>query len=153
MLTDKMKDYLSTSDKDAKWDARVQATYNYRVRQQTKELIEDLTFITEHMPDKDFDKVFTEKEMERFFKALFTIKINSKNHEEWLQVKNSKQVKRRRKRTLELSKTALTVIAQQTPNILPESLRPYLALEVNEIQPETLMQNLKGLLYARVEEL
>lgn len=104
------------------------ANFYFAQRQKSQDSIECLTFILRHLPEKQLERIFTAEKMQPFFEALFDLKIKAKSHEEYLEIKESKEFKQKRQRLLALSALALGLIGRGdfAHALLPEILKPYL---------------------------
>ncbi len=104
------------------------ANFYFAQRQKSQDSIEYLTFMLRHLPEKQLEQVFSAEKMKPFFKILFDLEIKSKSHEEYLEIKDSKEFKQKRQRLLALSALALGVIGEGdfVHALLPEILKPWL---------------------------
>jgi hypothetical protein len=130
MLSNPMRDYLTTKNKDVKYSKKVQGVYNVRLKKQALEAIADLTLIAEGLNERQLEKVFNNGTMKPFFEALYKIDFKAENSEQWLKIKQHKKTKSKRNRLFGLAKTNLYIIGngQFVSTILPESSRHHLSL-------------------------
>jgi hypothetical protein len=142
-----MRRYVESETKVG-YDKHWQEVYDGRLQNYAVQALKDLAFLAEKLPEEQLAEIFNVKEMRPFFNALFKIEIQAKSHEEWLQLKSSKEMKVKRKRLLELSKAVLETVGNGmfVLPLLSESFRPFIKLGIAE--PE----NLKFVLYAQTEE-
>jgi len=127
LLSKGMKKYVLSEDKSG-YDKGTQNTYNYRLRIDVREAIEDLTMILQKLPESELEGLFNDRTMAPFFEALFKVQINAKDHEEWIQKKHSKEIRVKRQRLFRLSKRLLDIISKGSfvSTILPESSKHHL---------------------------
>jgi hypothetical protein len=111
--------------------------------------IKDIALLAEKLPEDQLSKIFNVKGMRPFFAALFRTEMEDvKSHEEYLAWKNSKEIKGKRKRLLQMAQSVLDQLAneQLVHVLLPESIKSYFPLAREKADL------LKFLLYAQTDE-
>lgn len=118
------------SEDKSGYDRGKQNVYNYRLRNDVREAIKDLTLIAQRLPESELESLFNDGTLGPFFDALFMIQTNPKENENWLERKNSKEMKLKRHRLFRLSKRLLKLIGDGrfVSTILPESSKHHIIL-------------------------
>ncbi len=129
MLSKPMKKYVLSEDKSG-YDKATQNTYNYRLRIDVKEAIEDLTLILRRLTESELESLFNDGTMTPFFEALFKIEIKPKEDETYVERKCSKEIKAKRLRLFNLSKSVLRIVGDGkfVGAVLPESSKHHVIL-------------------------
>jgi hypothetical protein len=129
MLTKGMRKYVLSEDKSG-YDKGTQNTYNYRLRIDIKEAIEDLTLILQKLPESELENLFNDGTLAGFFEALFKIGITPHGNQTYAQRKCSKEIKSKRQRLFKLSKSVLRNIGNGkfVSAILPESSKHHICI-------------------------
>lgn len=135
MLSKRMRKYVESEDK-AGYSKEVQAVYNNRLYISTVRTLKDLAILAEKLPEKQQQKIFNTRTLAPFFESLFQLEIRAKDSEDYVQVKENKEMKEKRQRLLALSATALGIIGEWkfARALLPEPLKPYLTASFPPIE-------------------
>jgi len=148
MLSEPMREYVKTKNKNEKYNKNVQAVYNSRIRKEIDLALKDLTLLAEGLPEKQLEKVFNAVTLKPFFRALFHLEIKEAegSHKNWLQ--KQKELKPRRDRLLKLSGAVLGIIGDGrfAVILLPESLR----FELDQMGSS--VENLRTIFYTSMQE-
>ena len=120
----------------------------FRIRKKALKSIEYLTSVAKELPESQLKQVFNKETLTPFFKAVFSLKIEAKNHKDYVKKKEFKEVKEKRRRMLKLSVTALQIIGDYNfvRAVVPEPVAPYLSAGF----PPT--ENIKALCYMSLQE-
>jgi len=115
----------------------------FRVRKRALKSIKYLTSIANELPESQLKQIFNEKSLTPFFKAIYSLKIEANNHNDYVQKKKIKEIKEKRRRMLELSVAGLQIIGDYNfvRAVVPEPVAPYLSEEF----PPT--ENIKALCF------
>ena len=141
MLSEPMREYVNTKNKNDKYNKNVQAVYNSRIRKEIDLALKDLAFLAETLPEKQLEKIFSAKTLKPFLKALFRLELKARDHKDWLQKK--KELKPKRDRLLKLSGAVLRIVGDGrfAVALLPESLR----FELDQMNSS--VENLRAVFY------
>jgi hypothetical protein len=94
------------------------------------------------------DRIFNSRSMRPFFDALFKIQIQAETNQEWVKNKNLTEIKNKRQRLFQLSKTVLNVVGNGNfvNAVLPESSQHHIDIL------ETTDRNLSEMMKTRTIE-
>jgi len=120
----------------------------FRIRKKAVKSIEYLTSIAKELPESQLKQVFNEETLAPFFKAVFSLEIEAKNHKDYVKKKGSKEVKEKRRRMLKLSVAVLQIIGDYkfARAVVPEPVAPYLSAGFPPID------NIRALCYMSLQE-
>lgn len=120
----------------------------FRIRKKAVKSIDYLTSIAKELPESQLRQVFNKDTLTPFFKAVFSLEIEAKNHKDYVKKKEIKEVKKKRRRMLKLSVAVLQIIGDYkfARAIVPEPVVPYLSTGF----PPT--ENLRALCYMSLQE-
>ena len=120
----------------------------FRIRKKALKSIEYLTSVANELPESQLRQIFNEKTLTPFFKAIFSLKIEAKNHKDYVQKKKVKEIKEKRRRMMKLSVAVLHIIGDYNfvRAVVPEPVGPYLSAGF----PPT--ENIKALCYMSLQE-
>jgi hypothetical protein len=119
-----------------------------RIRKKVSESIEYLTGAAKELPEGQLKQIFNEETLTPFFKAVFNLEIEAKNHKDYVKKKESKEVKEKRRRMLKLSFAVLQIIGDYkfARAVVPEPVAPYLSAVFPPIE------NIRALCYMSLQE-
>jgi hypothetical protein len=122
--------------------------YDRRIVEYTSKGLEDLTLLAQELPEEQQAKIFNKETLQPLFKAIFRLEIPAKDHEEYLKIKSSEEIVKKRKRLLGLCDSALNLIGDYSfvGDIVPEPMRPFMSASWPPID------NIKALLYTSLKE-
>lgn len=122
--------------------------YNKRIVEYASKGLEDLTLLAQKLPEEQQAKVFNKETLQPLFKAIFRLEIPAKDHQEYLEIKSSEEMVKKRKRLLRLCDLILNLIGDYifAGGIVPEPMRPFMSASWPPID------NIKALLYTSLKE-
>ena len=125
LLTDHIRNRLEGL---VKLEPQARAKLYFDQRKKSRDGIEYLTFMLEHLPEKQLGSMFTAETMRPFFEALFNLEMKATSREDYLKIKESEEIKQKRQRLLALSAQVLSLIGEGkfVHALLPEILNPFL---------------------------
>jgi len=120
----------------------------FRMRKKSLKSIEYLTSIAKELPEGQLKQVLNKDTLTPFFKAVFSLEIEAKDHKDYVKKKESKEVKEKRRRMLKLSVAVLQIIGDYkfVRAVVPEPVAPYLSAGFPPIE------NIKALCYMSLQE-
>lgn len=144
ILTKPMKKYVLSETKQG-YNV---SEYNKRILEYALKGLSDLTLLAQKLPKDQKARVFNKETLGALFKAIFNIKIQAKDHQEYLKNKASKDMVEERKRLLQLCDLVLHLIGDYSlvGAIVPEPMKPFM----NMSWPPR--DNFKALLYTSLKE-
>jgi hypothetical protein len=100
-----------------------------RIREKILENIEYLSWAAKELPESQLRQVFNKETLTPLFKTIFSLTIPAATHEEYVKIKESKEMREKRLRMLKLSCAALDIIGSYNfvDAIVPEPVKPYLS--------------------------
>lgn len=127
MLTKSMKKYLQTEDKRG----YNKSAYDARVKIYAQGGIKDLKLLAEVLPEKQLGEIFNKETLAGFLEALLRCKIPAEDHQEWLRIKESEEMKAKRKRLLGLCWAILRAMGDYSfaKSVLPSDWGPWLSMD------------------------
>lgn len=127
MLSKSMKRYLLKKDKRG----YNKSSYDSRVKAYAARGIEDLRLLAEILPEEQLDEIFNKESLTSFFEALLRCDIPAKDHQEWLRVKETKDMLKKRKRLLGICWAVLQAIGDYrfAKSVLPSDWGPWLSMD------------------------
>ena len=120
----------------------------FRIRKEALKSIEYLTSIAKELPEGQLKQVFNKATLTPFFKAVFSLEVEAKDHKDYVKKKEFKEVKEKRRRMLKLSVAVLQVIGDYkfARAVVPEPVAPYLSAGFPPIE------NIRALWYMSLQE-
>lgn len=128
MLTKNERDFLENPKKRQQYPDNVQRQYDYRIRNKTKQMLKELQFLAEHLPEPQQEQVFTKEIITSLIKSLlnpkradinYRLKKNEKEYRHRLYVTNE--------RMFILCNTLIEEAAQAGYQLLPSDVASMLA--------------------------
>lgn len=119
-----------------------------RIRKKVLEAIEYLTWATKELPESQLKQVFNKKTLTPMFNVIFALTIPAANHEEYVKMKESKEMLEKRLRMLNLSSVVLTIIGSYNfvRAVVPEPVSPYLSASFPPVE------NIRALCYMSLQQ-
>jgi len=144
ILTKPMKKYVLSETKQG-YNV---SEYNKRILEYALKGLSDLTLLAQKLPEEQQANIFNKETLQPLFKAIFRLKIQAKDHQEYLRIKGSKDIVEKRRRLLRLCDLALHLIGDYTfaGIIVPEPMKPFMNMSWPPID------NIKALLYTSLKE-
>ena len=144
ILTKPMKKYVLSETKQG-YNV---SEYNKRILEYALKGLSDLTLLAEKLHEDQKARVFNRETLQPLFKAIFRLEIQAKDHQEYLRLKSSKEIVKKRRRLLRLCDLVLSLIGDHrlVSIIVPDPMKPFM----NTSWPP--IDNFKALLYTSLKE-
>lgn len=117
-----------------------------RLRESATETIEGLTELAQILPSSEFEQIYINEVIFPLIKEFFRLEIKAESHEGWIQAKETREMRRKRKRVLQLAQETLFLIGNHEflRHLLPEQNQRFIHSNPYSVE------NYKLLLYASI---
>ena len=109
------------------YDKASQRIYDKRLQRNIGKAFKELTLLADNLPEEQLEEHFNAKTLAPFFEALFKLEISAADHKDWVEKKESTEIRAKRDRLLKIAGAALMTIGNDmfVRKVLPELLSRY----------------------------